>query len=91
MTLRPDGPAQEREVSACPAADFEHAIARMQLQTINGFAANSWRQQEEPFKKGEDVGNTIVSPADEGKIEVCPLCPLHNLTSLATPLPGLIF
>jgi hypothetical protein len=65
MTIGPDCLAQEREVSACTTTYFQHVIARKELEAINGFVTNSWREQEEPLKEEEVVSDTIVSMLDE--------------------------
>ena len=85
MTFRADRLAQVAEVSACAATDFQRSVAGVKLEPVNSFSADSGREQEEAFKEEKEIGNAIVSVTDEGKIEICPLSQLHEVSLLWKP------
>jgi hypothetical protein len=71
--LRPDCRAQERKISARPASDLEHVIARSQAEAIDSFGPKSGRLEEQPVKQGNEAGQTVIALRDEAAVEIDPL------------------
>ena len=69
----PDRLAQEREVAASAAADFEHALARLKVQSRDRASTQVRRQKQQPVEQADQAGKAIVTACNERRVAIDPL------------------
>jgi hypothetical protein len=71
--MRPDCRAQEGKISARPAPDLEHVIARSQAEAIDSLDPESRWLEEQPVEQRNEAGQAIIALRDEAAVEINPL------------------
>src|SRR6266436_5660711 len=73
FTAGPDRLAQEGKVATGAASDFQHAVARLQVQPSGGASAQMRGEKEQSVEYADQAGNTIVALRDERAVAIRPL------------------
>jgi hypothetical protein len=69
----PDRLAQEGKVATGATSDFQHAVARLQVQPSGRASAQMRGEKEQPVEYADQAGNTIVALRDERAVAIHPL------------------
>ena len=69
----PDRLAQEGKVATGATSDFQHAVARLQVQPSGRASAQMRGEKEQSVEYADQAGNTIVALRDERAVAIRPL------------------